>query len=299
MLDIAEPFAGLFTQGMVTHETYKAADGSWLYPTEVEVLPDGTARHRQTGETVTVGRGEKMSKSKLNTVDPSGIIDRFGADTARWFVLSDNPPERDIEWTEAGVAGASRFTQRVYRLALAIAQDDVSADWEGPEALALRRATHRTIAAVTEALEAFAINVAIARLYELAAALGEAERAGPQPGLAVARRESMRLLARLIAPMAPHLAEEVQHLIDPGAPLIAEQPWPEADPAMLAVDTVTVAVQVNGKLRGTVALPPGMPAQAAYAAAEAEPNVARLLDGKRVVKRIHVPDRIVNFVVAG
>ena len=296
---VAEPFAGLFTQGMVTHETYKAADGSWLYPTDVEVLPDGAARRRSTGEAVTIGRVEKMSKSKLNTVDPAGIIDRFGADTARWFVLSDNPPERDIEWTEAGVAGASRFTQRVYRLAQAITREDPSTDDEGPEALALRRATHRAIEAVTDALESFAINVAIARLYELAAALGEAERAGPQPGLAAARRESMLLLARMIAPMAPHLAEEVQHLIDPGAPLVAEQPWPEADPAMLTVDTVTVAVQVNGKLRGTVALPPDTPAEAAYAAAEAEPNVARLLEGKRITKRIHVPDRIVNIVVAG
>jgi leucyl-tRNA synthetase len=298
-LEVAEPFAGLFTQGMVTHESYKGEDGRWLYPSEVERLPDGTARHRETGETVAVGRGEKMSKSKQNTVDPSGIIDRFGADTARWFVLSDNPPERDIEWTEAGVAGASRFTQRVYRLAQAIGREPVADGPPGPEALALTRATHRAIAAVTEALEDFAINVAIARLYELTAAIGEAERAGTKPGLAAARRQSMLLMARMIAPMAPHLAEEVQHLLDPAAPLVAELPWPEADPAMLVLDAVTIAVQVSGKLRGTIHLPPGAPAEAAYQAAASEPNVARLLEGKRIVKRIHVPDRIVNFVVAG
>jgi len=302
-IDLAEPFAGLFTQGMVTHESYRAEDGRWLYPTEVEKQPDGTAHHRVTGEPVTIGRGEKMSKSKSNTVDPAGIIERFGADTARWFVLSDNPPERDIEWTEAGVAGASRFTQRVYRLAQAIARDsalDHSArdDGDSPEALGLTRATHRTIAAVSEALDQFAINVAIARLYELAAALGEAERAGSKPGLLAARRQSMLLLAALIAPMAPHLAEEIQHLLDPAAPLVAEQPWPVADPAMLAVETVTVAVQVSGKLRGTVQLPPGTDAETAYQAAAREPNVARLLEGKRMLKRIHVPDRIVNFVVA-
>jgi leucyl-tRNA synthetase len=296
---VAEPFAGLFTQGMVTHETYKGADGRWVYPSEVEVLADGTARHRETGEAVTIGRGEKMSKSKLNTVDPAAIIDRFGADTARWFVLSDNPPERDIEWTEAGVTGASRFTQRVYRLAQAVAREAVVPEQAGPEAMSLRRVAHRTVADVTEALEGFAFNVAIARLYELAGALGEAERAGARPGLAAARHEAMLLLARLIAPMAPHLAEEVQHLIDEAAPLIAEQRWPEADPALLVVDTVTVAVQISGKLRGTVALPPGTSAETAYAAAVAEPNVARLLEGKRIVKRIHVPDRIVNFVVAG
>ncbi|HYZ62581.1 MAG TPA: leucine--tRNA ligase [Acetobacteraceae bacterium] len=296
---VAEPFAGLFTQGMVTHETYRGEDGRWLYPAEVEKLPDGIARHRETGEAVSIGRGEKMSKSKLNTVDPAGIIERFGADTARWFVLSDNPPERDVEWTEAGVTGASRFTQRVYRLALAIGRETADGEAPGPEAMALTRATHRTIAAVTEALEEFAINVAIARLYELATALGEAERAGSSPGLAEARRRSMLIMARLMAPMAPHLAEEVQHLIAPGAELVADQPWPEADPAMLERETITVAVQVSGKLRGTVALPPGTPAEAAYAAAAAEPNVARLLEGRRILRRIHVPDRIVNFVVAG
>ena len=296
---VAEPFAGLFTQGMVTHETYRAADGAWVYPSDVEMLSDGTARRLSDGAAVTVGRGEKMSKSKLNTVDPGAIIERYGADTARWFVLSDNPPDRDVEWTESGVAGASRFMQRVMRLALAVSREADDGAAAGPAAVALDRATHRAIAAVTTALEDFAINVAIAKLYELAGALGEAERAGPAPGLAAARRRSMSIMARLIAPMAPHLGEEVAALVAPGAGLVADQAWPEADPALLTVDTVTIAVQVGGKLRGTVALPPGTGADEAYAAAMAEPNVARLIEGKRMVKRIYVPDRIINFVVAG
>ena len=291
---VAEPFAGLFTQGMVTHETYRAADGAWLYPAEIELLGDGTAQRRADGAAVTIGRGEKMSKSKMNTVDPGAIISRYGADTARWFVLSDNPPDRDIEWTESGVAGASRFMSRVWRLAKAL-QNEAGPVGEDT-ATGLDRATHRAIAAVTESLEGFAINVAIAKLYELAAALGEAERAG---GQVAARRRALLTLARLIAPMAPHLAEEIGHLLDPAAPLVAEQPWPVADPALLTVDTVTVAVQVGGKLRGTIALSPGTGAEDAYAAATAEPNVARLLEGKRIVKRIYVPDRIVNFVIAG
>ncbi|MDT7952920.1 MAG: class I tRNA ligase family protein, partial [Acetobacteraceae bacterium] len=285
--------------GMVTHETYRAPDGAWVYPTDVEMLGDGTARRLSDGAAITVGRSEKMSKSKLNTVDPGAIIGRYGADTARWFVLSDNPPDRDVEWTEAGVAGASRFMNRVWRLAQAIQREPDDGQPEGPAALALNRAAHRAIAAVTESLEAFAINVAIAKLYELAGALGEAERLGAEPGLAAARRRSMLIMARLLAPMAPHLAEEISHLLDPAGPLVAETAWPIADPALLTVDTVTVAVQVSGKLRGTVALPPGTAADDAYAAAAAEPNVARLLEGKRIVKRIYVPDRIVNFVVAG
>ena len=293
-LGVEEPFAGLFTQGMVTHESYKGEDGRWLAPGEVEKLGDGTARHRETGEAVVVGRGEKMSKSKMNTVDPGAIIAAYGADTARWFVLSDNPPERDIEWTEAGVAGASRFMGRVWRLAAGVSGVDAGGGGDGE---GLRRLVHRTIAGVTEALEGFAFNVAVARLYELVAALGEAERAGVSFAV---RREGVLVLARLMAPMAPHLAEEVQAVVDPGCGvLVANQAWPEADPALLVVQSVTVAVQVNGKLRATVSLPPGTVEAAALAAALAEPNVARVLEGKRVVKRIYVPDRIVNLVVAG
>ncbi len=300
---IDEPFAGLFTQGMVTHESYRAPDGRWLYPDEIEKEPDGSVIARATGEPVQIGRSEAMSKSRRNTVDPGAIIARYGADTARWFILSDNPPDRDIEWTEAGVAGASRFVGRVWRLAQAVARDcpaaEVPPTFAGL-ALALRRAAHRTVAAVTEALESFAFNVAVARLYELANALEDAARAEDAPDLAWARREAVLLLARLAAPMMPHLAEEVHALLKPGAAqLVAEQPWPEADPALVAVDEVTLAVQVGGKLRGTVRLPPGTGAEAAFRAAESEPNVARLLAGRRIVKRIHIPDRIVNFVTTG
>jgi leucyl-tRNA synthetase len=256
---------------------------------------------RATGDPVLVGRVEAMSKSRRNTVDPGAIIDRYGADTARWFILSDNPPDRDMEWTEAGVAGAFRFTQRVFRLATSIA-DIADAPMPGTFAEAartLRRATHRTIAAVTEALESFALNVAVARLYELANAIGEAERAGEAAGMGWARREAVEMMARLAAPMMPHLAEEIFARLHPEkARVVADLPWPEPDPTLLAADQVTIAVQVMGKLRGTIAVPPGAPAGEVIAAAEAEPNVARALSGRRVLKRIHVPDRIVNFVVA-
>jgi leucyl-tRNA synthetase len=303
-LSIDEPFAGLFTQGMVTHESYRTAEGPngvWLYPDEVTRQPDGTVVHRGTNEPVIVGRVEAMSKSRRNTVDPEAIIARYGADTARWFILSDNPPDRDMEWTEAGVAGAFRFTQRVFRLATGL--DDVPA---GPmpeqfaaAALTLRRATHRSIAAVTEAVESFAFNVAVARLYELANAIGEAERAPDEPGLAWARHEAMEIFTRLIGPMMPHLAEELHERFYPGASLVAELPWPDADPALVAAETVTIAVQVMGRLRGTISVPPDSPRDANIAAAKAEANVARALAGKRIVKEIYVPNRIINFVLAG
>ncbi len=315
-LDVEEPFTGLFTQGMVTHESYRSApgaNGTWLYPEEIEKQPDGTATHRTTGEPVVVGRVEAMSKSKRNTVDPEAIIARYGADTARWFILSDNPPERDMEWTESGVAGAFRFTQRIIRLAEGV----TGADHEGgpakpvdfsDAARALRRITHRTIAAVSDALDSFAFNVAVARLYELANAIADtAPRIGAEDdgtaaatGLHWARREAVEMLARLSAPMMPHLAEEVYSRLHPGTRhLVAELPWPEAEPDLLAAESVTIAVQVMGKLRGTITAPPDAPADATIAAAKAETNVARALQGKRIVKQIYVPNRIVNFVIAG
>jgi leucyl-tRNA synthetase len=301
-LSLEEPFAGLFTQGMVTHESYRGEDGRWLYPDEVEMRGDQMAVHRDTGERVTVGRVEAMSKSRRNTVDPGAIIDRFGADTARWFILSDNPPDRDMEWTESGVVGAYRFTQRLFRLAEGVMALPAPADVPesfGAEARGLRRATHRTIAAVTEALDGFGFNVAVARVYEFANALTDAEKATDSPDLRWARREAMEMAARLVAPMMPHLAEEIMARLSPGGALVADMPWPEADLSLAAAETVTIAVQVMGKLRGTVEVPPGAAAADVVAAAEAEPNVARLLEGRRIVKRVHVPNRIVNFVLAG
>jgi leucyl-tRNA synthetase len=297
-LAVEEPFAGLFTQGMVQHESYRGADGRWLYPEEVEITTaaDGSrrARVKATGEPVTIGRVEAMSKSKRNTVDPGAIIEKYGADTARWFILSDNPPERDMEWTEAGVAGAWRFTQRVFRMVeAALPSLPPPGAAPEPEGRALRRATHRTIAAVTEALETFAFNVGVARLHELANAI---EAAKDAPG--GARREALETLIRLSAPMMPHLAEECWAMLRPGAgALVAELPWPEADPELLKAESVTLAVQVLGKLRATIEVPVDACEEAIFAAAEAEENVRRALAGRPIRKRIHVPGRVVNLVV--
>jgi leucyl-tRNA synthetase len=291
---VKEPFAGLFTQGMVTHESYKDEGGAWLYPEQVVKSAEG-ATHRDTGLPVVVGRVEKMSKSKRNTVDPGAIVGRYGADTARWFVLSDNPPERDVEWTESGVQGASRFVQRLYRLALAVAGERRVAQPAGVagEAKKLRQLTHRTIAAVTEALDSFAFNVAVAKLYELVGAVSGA--AGETDEILFARFEGAEMAARLVAPMMPHLGEEVFAALHPGAGLVALQPWPKADPALLVLDEVTIAVQVNGKLRGTITVPAGQNAEANTAIAT--DAVSTVLAGQTIVKKIYVPDRIVNFVV--
>jgi leucyl-tRNA synthetase len=279
-IGIAEPFNGLFTQGMVTHGTYRAGDGSWLSPDEVKRNGDDWVRIFD-GAPVTPGRIEKMSKSKRNTVDPEPILAKYGADAVRWFMLSDSPPERDLEWSEAGIEGASRFVQRVWKLAN-------SASSGGGEDGALKRKLHRTVAAVAEAIDALQFNKAVAQLYELTTAIEKAKPSGT-------RAEAIRSLILLIAPMAPHLAEEVWALLGEQG-MIADAAWPSFDPALLVDDQVTLAIQVNGKLRDTVTAPRGLDGAAAEALALASANVQRQLDGAAPRKVIVVPDRLVNIV---
>ena len=279
-LSVTEPFKGLFTQGMVTHETYRAGDGSWLSPDEVRRDGDDWI-HIESGHPVTPGRVEKMSKSKRNTVDPEPILAKYGADAVRWFMLSDSPPERDLEWSEGGIEGASRFVQRVWRLATGIGPA------EGEDA-ALKRKLHRTIAAVGEAIDDLQFNKAVAQLYELTSAI---EKAKPS----ATRLDAIRALILLAAPAAPHLAEECWAVLGESG-LIADAAWPAFDPALLVDDQVTLAVQVNGKLRDTLSAPRGLDRAQAEALALASDKVQRQLNGAAPRKVIVVPDRLVNIV---
>jgi leucyl-tRNA synthetase len=293
-----EPFDGLFTQGMVCHETYRAADGTWLLPEEIKRLEGGAVVRASDNAPVTIGRSEKMSKSKKNVVDPDEIIRDYGADTARWFMLSDSPPERDLEWTEAGVSGAWRFQQRLYRLlSEAIGSGTSSAKANGTfsdQAMALRRAAHKAAAGISGDIEAFHFNKAVARLYELAnaiegfKAMDDADRA--------ALAETLDIFVRLIAPMTPHLAEELWTLLGRDG-FVADASWPTPDAALLADEDVTMAVQVNGKLRATLKLPKDTPKEKAEAAALAEADVIKAMAGKPAKKIVVVPNRIVNVVV--
>ena len=297
-LGIDEPFDGLFTQGMVCHETYRDVDGEWLFPSDVR-KEGGKAVAVADGHPVAIGRSEKMSKSKKNVVDPTHIIDAYGADTARWFMLSDSPPERDLEWTEAGVQGAWRFAQRLWRMT-GDALPRMAAGGPAPnafddEATALRRATHKTVAAVTQDIEAFHFNKAVARLYEFANTL-EDFTATPEGGRPWALREAYDALARLAGPMMPHLAEEVWQVLG-GKGLLCDAPWPKADANLTREDSVTVAVQVNGKLRATIELPRDCDKALAESQALADERIRRLLEGKPPRKVIVVPNRIVNVVL--
>jgi leucyl-tRNA synthetase len=279
-LDIEEPFQGLFTQGMVTHVTFQDSEGRWLTPEEAEGHSGPVIR----------GRVEKMSKSKRNTVDPEPIVDQYGADAVRWFMLSDSPPERDLEWSESGIEGSWRFVQRLWRMTDAEAERGGSswlASDEGGD-VALDRKLHRTIAAVGANIEALAFNKAVANVYELANAI---EKAAPSPS----RSRAVETLVRLVAPMVPHLAEQAWAALGREG-LVADAEWPAADPALLVEDEVTIAVQVNGKLRDTLTVPKGAARETLEEMALASEKVGRILEGRPPRKVIVVPDRLVNLV---
>jgi leucyl-tRNA synthetase len=295
-LGIDEPFAGLMTQGMVCHETYRSEAGAWLSPDEVTRDGDRLIESA-SGRPVSIGRSEKMSKSKKNVVDPEGIIDTYGADTARLFMLSDSPPERDLEWTDAGVEGAWRFINRLWRMMDAVLAEeagDAATIEDDPGASALRRDVHRTIARVTADLEKFGFNRAVARIRELTNAISEL--AGETASRRAARREAIEVVVHLIGPLMPHLAEELWQRLGHYS-LLAEERWPAADPRLLVEERVTLGVQVNGKLRGTLEL--GMDADATEirAAALALPKVAEMIGDKTPRNVIVVPNRIVNVVI--
>jgi leucyl-tRNA synthetase len=298
LLDVEEPFAGLFTQGMITHETYKSPTGQWLSPAEVVRDEAGNWVAVADGAPVMPGRVEKMSKSKRNTVDPQTILERYGADAARLFILSDSPPERDMEWTEAGVEGAWRYVGRLWRLAEDVKALELATDPEDQaRGLDILRAAHRAVAQIDEQFETFRINSAVATIRTLSNFLEEQVKKG---GFGQAGRSAMqdasRVLVQLIAPMMPHLAESMWQLLGHEG-LVVQAAWPLVDPAMLVAASVTVAIQVNGKLKGTVDLPRDVANDDARAAAVAVPAVAQAIAGKELRKVIVVPNRIVNLVV--
>ena len=301
MLGVEEPFAGLFTQGMVTHETYRRQNGDWVEPELVELIQEGSTRRAQliaTGEAVVIGDIEKMSKSKRNTYDPEEIADAYGVDAARLFVMSDSPPERDVQWTNGGIEGAWRFVHRVWNeFDSQPAGVEAAASGADPQALELTRATHKLIKAFGESLEGFRFNSGIARLYEFLNILKGLPAVNASPAVLAARAEALSALARLIAPVTPHLAEECWMRIG-GDGLVAEASWPVYDPALTAEDEAVLPIQINGKRRAEIRVAKGAADADVEQKALADEAVQAYLraGGLQVRKVIVVKDRIVNIV---
>jgi leucyl-tRNA synthetase len=306
-----EPFAGLFTQGMVVHETFRRQNGEWAAPAEVKIETNGDARRATliaTGEAIEIGPIEKMSKSKRNTVDPDDIIGEYGADVARWFMLSDSPPERDVEWTERGVQGAARFVQRLWRLVGEAGDIGRGAPAArpaqfSPAAIAVRKAAHKALAAVGDDVEKLHFNVCVAHIYEfansLSAAIGDIDSGDIAPDLRWSIREAAVILVQLFAPMMPHLAEECWAALGQSTgrdTLVAQAPWPAVERELLIEDTITLPVQINGKKRAEATVPRDAGNAEIEAAVLALEAVQKALDGKKPKKVIIVPKRIVNVV---
>ncbi len=297
-IGISEPFAGMMTQGMVCHETYRDSGGNWVLPEEIQKSPDGSYRRIDNGSSVTVGRTEKMSKSRKNVVDPELIIQEYGADTARLFMLSDSPPNRDLDWTTSGIEGAWRYVNKLWRMASEPQIPLVERDLEmpnkiGPSVEKVRRSIHQTTAAVGKDLDSFHFNKAVARIRELTNLLDELNN---DDGAGWVYRHGMETVTKLIAPMLPHLAEEMWQKLG-YTTLAVETPWPDFDLALLEDDIVTIAVQVNGKLRVTVDVERDLSQEHIEPLALGLEPVEKLLDGRNPRKVIFVSNKIVNFVV--
>ncbi|MCK1480540.1 leucine--tRNA ligase [Bradyrhizobium sp. 197] len=300
-----EPFAGMFTQGMVVHETYQKADGTYVQPVEVKVETGANGRRATlltSGEDIQIGPIEKMSKSKKNTVDPDDIIETYGADVARWFMLSDSPPDRDVIWSDERVQGASRFLQRLWRLVndsmkLGKTAPTARPASFGPDATALRKAAHGALDKVTTGIERLHFNVCLAHIREFANTFSEVlQRPGqPTPDLVWAIREASQILVQLFSPMMPHLAEECWQVLGHSG-LVSEANWPQIERDLLVEDSVTLVVQVNGKKRGEVTVATAAKNPEIETAVLALDAVKLALDGKPVRKVIIVPKRIVNVV---
>jgi leucyl-tRNA synthetase len=302
-----EPFAGMFTQGMVVHETYQKLDGSYATPAEVKIEAGDNRRRAHligTGEEVNIGSIEKMSKSKRNTVDPDDIIGEYGADVARWFMLSDSPPDRDVIWTEEGVQGSWRFVQKLWRLvgeAIEIEAAAVSSSGTTDSlVLALRKNAHSALSKVSEDIARLRFNRCVAHVYELSNALQASlaaarQNGGISPAYAAGVREAVEIMVHLFSPMMPHLAEECWAALGHKT-LIAEANWPAVEQSLLVEDTITLPVQINGRKRADVTVArDAVNAEVERAVLELE-AVRRALEGKTPKKVIVVPQRIVNVV---
>ncbi len=299
-LNISEPFEGLFTQGMVCHETYRSSKNEWLYPEEIEILKNGQAKRLSDKSDVKIGRSESMSKSKKNVVDPGSIIRQYGADTARWFMLSDSPPDRDLEWTDSGVHGAWKFINKLWKLVISnykslpvnLSNEPINMD---TNSLELRKKNHKGIKDITDCLEDFRFNVAVAKVHELVNYLQEYINNNKTNDWV--KRECIETILRLSNPMLPHITEELWQKIGKDT-LLCKEPWPSPIKSLYEEDTAKISVQINGKHKTTLNTFMSSKKEDVEKIAIKNKNINKLLSEGKLIKTIFVPGRILNFVIS-
>ena len=295
-LNISEPFYGMFTQGMVCHETYQTVSGDWIEP-ELVTIKDSEVLHRKTGEPLKRGPSEKMSKSKKNVVDPSIIIEEFGADTARWFVLSDSPPERDIFWSESGVEAAGKFIKKIWKTIVELnklIEKNVSNE-NNEKTINLKKTNHKTLNNITKDLDSLSFNKVIARLYEFVGEISKIKESDNIDSKAIS--ETLSFLLIMLGPITPHLAEEGWSLFGKDKGMICEQPWPNIEESLIAESTIKIPIQVNGKKKSEVQVDKNIDESRLREIALDDDSIKSFIGDKEIKKIIIVPNRIINIVV--
>ncbi len=293
---ISEPFKNLMTQGMVCHQSFKDTNGQWLFPHEVNKVNETTYVTLKDGSPVTMGRSEKMSKSKKNVVDPKEMVDTFGVDAVRLFVLSDNPPEKDFDWSEEGIEGCWRYLNKMWRI-LETAEPLKDRPGTDDVSLKFRRLTHQSINKITQAFEKNGFNKAIAFARELTRDIEDALTVGGISGSAL--YEAIQVLLVGMCPIIPHITSDMwgRFKATDAPDYIIDATWPVADAVLTAQDEITIVVQVNGKLRGNILVPLGTQESILIETALTLPAVQREIADKGIRRTIVVPNRIVNLVV--
>ena len=294
---VNEPFDSLFTQGMVCHHTFQNQSGSWVYPNDIKEENNKLVQI-STEELVTQGPIESMSKSKKNVVDPESIIKSYGADAARWFMLSDSPPEKDINWSDSGIKGAWKICQKISRiiienLSLIQNQEDTYSEDLSDNANELLKSVHQSLNGITKSIDKFQMNVAIAKIYEMVNSILKFKITEESDKVALV--QSLKILIRIMEPMIPHLAEECWSITN-GNGLLSNQPWPAVNDKFLVDENVIIIVQVNGKKRGELNVEKDIKKEEVLKMIEKIENVKNILSEQKIIKEIFVPNKIINIV---
>ena len=287
--NLKEPFKGLFTQGMVCHETYKDKNDNWISPDEIEIVNGSKVLKNNNLELVKVGSSESMSKSKRNTIDPEKIIENYGADATRLFILSDSPPEKDVQWSDEGIASAHKFIQKLWNLNLKI-NDEINKNHEKTKNDKITKYTNQFIKKVTQNLNSFSYNIIVANLHEMYAFLSKEINSTYSKQLLL---ENYKKILTILIPLIPHFAYECLKSLNQDEDI----KWPDYDEELLIEEFVNIVVQINGKKRGLIKSERGIKEEEVLKKIDQENNISKYLQNNKIKKKIFIPNKLINIII--